>query len=157
VTPQTVTKWRKALDVPRSNDGTHRLHHDTAIGPDVAAGRDKARARSRDPAADAGRREKIAAARRGKPRPAGMMEALAEANRGRKFGEETRRRMREAHQRRGTWPPAAGRPWTAEEDELVRTLAAKEVVARTGRTLTAVYNRRIDLGAPDGRRQENKA
>jgi Ni/Co efflux regulator RcnB len=153
ITPQTVTKWRKALDVPRANEGTHQLHHDTAIGPGVAAGRAKAHAQSRDPEADAERREKIAAAKRGKSRPAGMMEGLAEANRGKKLGEETRRRMSEAHKRRGTRPPAAGRPWTAEEDQLVRRLPAQEVAARIGRTLAAVYGRRIDLGVPDGRRR----
>jgi hypothetical protein len=97
---------------------------------------------------------KIAAARRGKPRPTGMMEALAEANRGKTLSEETRRKMSEAHRRRGTRPPAAGRPWTAEEDELLRTLPPRAVAAKTGRTLTAVYNRRIDLGVPDDRRRQ---
>jgi hypothetical protein len=152
VTPQTVSKWKKALDVPRANAGTHRLHHDVALEPGVAAGREKARAKSGDPE----RRERIAAARRGKPRPAGMMEALAEANRGKTLGEETRRKMSEAHGRRGTQPPAAGRPWAAEEGELVRTPPAGEAARHTGRTLTAVYDRRIDLGMPDGRRRENK-
>jgi hypothetical protein len=156
VTPQTVTKWRKALDVPRANEGTHRLHHDVALEPGVAAGREKAHAKSREPGADTTRRQKIAAARQGKPRRDGMMEALAEANRGRALDEETRRKMSEAHRRRGTWPPAAGRSWTAEEDELVRNLPAKEVAERTGRTLAAVYERRIDLRMPDGRRRENK-
>jgi hypothetical protein len=33
ITPQTVTKWRKALDVPRANEGTHRLHHDAPLSP----------------------------------------------------------------------------------------------------------------------------
>jgi hypothetical protein len=73
VTPQTVTKWRKALEVPRANEGTHRLHHDGAFEPGVAAGREKARAKAADPA----RCEKIAEAKRGKPGPPGMMEALA--------------------------------------------------------------------------------
>jgi hypothetical protein len=149
VTPQTVTKWRKALDVTRANEGTHRLHHDHALEPGVAAGRAKAKERANDPA----RRAKIAAAKRGKPRPAGMMEALAAADRGKRLGDETRRKMSEAHRRRGTRPPAAGEPWTPEEDELARTLPAAEVTLRTGRTLTAVYNRRIDLGVPDGRRR----
>jgi hypothetical protein len=42
-------------------------------------------------------------------------------------------------------------PWTAAEDELVRTLPGKEVARMTGRTLTAVYSRRLVLGLPDGR------
>ena len=85
-----------------------------------------------------------------------MMEAIAEANRGRPLGEATRQIMSEAHRRRGTRPPAAGESWIAEEDELLRTLPTREVVQRTGRTLTAVYNRRIELGLPDGRRREGK-
>jgi hypothetical protein len=157
VTPQTVTKWRKALDVSRANAGTHRLHHDHALEPGVTAGREKAHARSREPEADAGRRERIAAAKRGKPRPAGMMATLAAANRGRPLSDATRRKMSEAHRRRGTRPPAAGRAWSADEDELLRALPAQDVARRTGRTLTAVYNRRVDLGLPDGRRQENKS
>ena len=64
---------------------------------------------------------------------------------------ETRRKMSEAHKLLGSWPPAAGRPWTAEEDALVRTLRIAEVVERTGRTVPAVKNRRITLGVPDGR------
>jgi hypothetical protein len=82
-----------------------------------------------------------------------MMEALAAANRGRSQSEETRRKRSEAHKRRRTRPPAAGEPWSPEEDELARTLPPEEVARRTGRTLTAVYNRRIDLGVPDGRRR----
>src|SRR5262245_10094659 len=47
----------------------------------------------------------------------------------------------------------AGDPWhwTAEEDEVVRTLLPKDAVARTGRTLVAVYSRRHDRKVPDGR------
>ncbi len=153
VSLQTVSKWRKALDVPRANEGTHRLHHDTALTPGVAAGRKKARQKTNDP----GRREKIAAAKRGKPRPARVPEALRRANRGRRLPEETRQKMSEAQRRRGTRPSAAGRPWTVEEDELLRSLPAREAAERTGRTLTAVYNRRIDLGIPDGRRREHRA
>ncbi len=101
-----------------------------------------------DEMADESRREKIAASKRDKPRPAGIIEALAEANRGRPLSEERRRKMSEAHKRRWTRPPAAGRPWNVEEDELLRNLPARDVAERTGRTLTAVYNRRVDLGDP---------
>jgi hypothetical protein len=45
------------------------------------------------------------------------------------------------------------RAWTPKEDRLVRTLPAAEAVRRTGRTLTAVYDRRSLLGVPDGRRR----
>jgi hypothetical protein len=43
-------------------------------------------------------------------------------------------------------------PWSAEEDDLVRTLPPAEVVAGTGRTLQAVYFRRGLLGLTGGRR-----
>jgi hypothetical protein len=69
---------------------------------------------------------------------------------------EARRKMSAAQRRRGTRPPKAGRPWTAEEDALVRALPAKEVAARTGRTLGAVHDRRRILGMPDGRTRAAK-
>jgi hypothetical protein len=42
------------------------------------------------------------------------------------------------------------RPWSAEEDRLVRTLPPIEAARRTGRTTGAVYSRRWLLGVPDG-------
>ena len=39
-----------------------------------------------------------------------------------------------------------GRPWTPEEDELVRALPPGEAARRTGRSLRAVYDRRYALG-----------
>jgi hypothetical protein len=138
VTPQTVTKWRRTMGVERATEGTSRLHHDYALGPGVTAGRAKAQVKAADPQ----RRRKIAQAKRGKPRPPGMMERLAELNRGKPLSEQTREKLSEAHKQRGTWPPAAGRPWTPEEDELLRQLPAAEVAQRTGRSLAAVYCRR---------------
>ena len=67
------------------------------------------------------------------------------------MSEEARRKMSEAQRRRGARPPKAGIPWTAQEDEWLRTLPTEEVVRRTGRIKTAVYNRRADLGLPDRR------
>ena len=46
----------------------------------------------------------------------------------------------------GERPTRAGRPWAAEEDELVRALTPEEAAARTGRTLPAVKARRRALG-----------
>jgi hypothetical protein len=97
------------------------------------------------------RREKIAASKRGEPRPAHVVEATREGRTGKPHDEQTRTRMSETHRRRGTSPPAAGEPWTAEQDEAVRSLAPKEAAARTGRTLAAVWSRRRVLGLPDGR------
>src|SRR5262249_25101925 len=89
-------------------------------------------------------------AMRGKRRPPHVVEAVAAAHRGTRASEESRRKMSEAHRKRGTRPPKAGRPWTEEEDALVRTLPAKEVARRTGRSLSAVWCRRQTLGRPDG-------
>jgi hypothetical protein len=61
--------------------------------------------------------------------------------------------MSEAHRRRGTLVPAT-KVWTAEEDEMLKTLPAEEAARRTGRTLKAIYPRRTRLGMPDGRRRD---
>jgi hypothetical protein len=42
--------------------------------------------------------------------------------------------------------------WTPEEDKVMRTLPPREASEHTGRTLTAVYQRRQVLGLPDGGR-----
>src|SRR5262245_5192158 len=66
VTPQTVSKWRKALGVGRVTKGTSALLREnaprTVRSPQAEANR---QAKDRDPT----RRAKIAAAKRGKPRP----------------------------------------------------------------------------------------
>jgi hypothetical protein len=150
VTPLTVWTWRRALGVGATTPGTSRLRRAQALGPAGTAALAKAQAKARDPE----RRARIAAARRGKARPRHVIEAMRAANLGRKHTEQTRRRMSEAHLRRGTRPPKAGRPWTAAEDALLTAgLAAAEVAARTGRTLGAVYQRRGVLRLPDGRRK----
>jgi hypothetical protein len=59
--------------------------------------------------------------------------------------------MSRTHRKRGTLVPGTI-PWTAEEDELVKTLPPEEATKRTGRSLKAVYKRRHRLGMPDGRR-----
>jgi hypothetical protein len=102
VSPQTVSKWRKALGVEQNNAGPLRLRREYAEEPAVVDGLNKGQAKAQDPV----RRAKIAEAKRGKPRPAGLMERLHDGNRGRKASPETRRKMSEAHMRRGTRPPA---------------------------------------------------
>jgi len=156
VGPFTVWQLRKALGVDRNTEGTSRLFSEVAqTTPGIVAGLAKAHSKARD----LERCAKIAAAQRGKPRPPGVLEAAweanrgrkHEANRGRKHTAEARQKMSAAHRQRGTKPPAAGRAWTAEEDALVRQLDPAEVVARTGRTLPAVYTRRSQLGLNKGR------
>ena len=68
---------------------------------------------------------------------------------------EARAKMSAAHKRRGSRPPKAGRPWTAEEEALLRRLPPAEAARRTGRTLKAVYAWRRVLGVPDGRRRRD--
>jgi hypothetical protein len=89
---------------------------------------------------------------RGKPRPQHVLDAAHAARRGSHHTEEARRKISEASRRRGALVPGTI-PWTAEEDELVRTLPAEEVARRTGRSLIAVYARRNRLRVPDGRRR----
>jgi hypothetical protein len=142
---QAVWKWRKALGVSRT-EGTVRLKGAHFRGEQGEAARAAGQAKLGDPA----RCAKIAAALRGKPRSQGAVEASAAGHRGLRHTEETKRKMSEAHRRRGSRPPWV-RPWTPEEDEAVRTLRPAEAVAATGRTMYAIISRRRRLGLPDGR------
>jgi hypothetical protein len=145
----TVWKWRKALGVPSTTDGTRRLRLAIAQMPDVKAGRVKGQAKNQD----LERCRKISAAMQGIPKPPSVVEAIGRIWRGKKMSAEHRAKMSAAHKARGTRPPKAGRPWTKAEDALLARLPAGEVAKRTGRTLQAVYARRYDLGLPDGRRR----
>jgi hypothetical protein len=145
VNRQAVWKWWKSLGVTRT-EGTARLQRDYFEEPWAQEARRKAWAKARDP----GRCAKIAAALRGKQRPPEAVAASAAGRRGKPLSEETRRKMSEAHRRRGTVPPWV-RPWTPEENDAVRTLRPAEAVQATGRTPAAVTARRRRLGLPDGR------
>jgi hypothetical protein len=137
-----VWKWRKALGVGATTRGTSRLRSDYTKEPWAV----EAWANRYAGPGEARRRKKIAAARRGKPRSPHVVEAVRQAHRGTHASEETRRRMSEAHRKRGTWPPAAGRPWTLEEDALLGTMPDPDVARRTGGTPGAVQGRRAALG-----------
>src|SRR5262249_37068140 len=100
----------------------------------------KAWAKANDPE----RVAKIAAAKRGKHRPKHVLKRLREANLGRRHSDEVRRKMSEAHRKRGTRPPKAGRPWEAWEDALL-SAPASFVIAQTGRSKQAVVDRRRKL------------
>ena len=78
----------------------------------------------------------------------GLDQLDGEANTGRTPTAEARQRMSEAQKRRGVRLPAAGVAWTSDEDAML-TLTPAEVVAKTDRTLSAVYSRRSDLGFED--------
>jgi hypothetical protein len=145
---QTVWAWRKALGVGATTEGTSRLLSDYTREPWAVRARRKGIAKAGDPQ----RRAKMAAAKRGKPRPVHVVEAVVRAPKGKPLSAETRRKMSAAHKARGTLVPGT-RLWTAEEDELVRTLPRGEAARRTGRTLKAVTDRRRLLGLPDGQRR----
>jgi hypothetical protein len=140
LTPQTVTKWRKALGVERNTEGSRRLSTEYGQEPWAIEGLKKGQAKARDPK----RRAKISAARRGKPRPSHVGQAVAAAHRGTHHSDATRQKMSRTHRRLGTMGPGTI-PWTPEEEELVRTLPAEEAAKRTGRSLSAVYTRRNRL------------
>jgi len=140
---------RRVFEVPRMTDGASNRQQEIEQLPAVKAGRRKAWAKALDPE----RRRKIAEARTGKRRPAGLMAALHKRTRGRQLSDRARTKMSESHRKRGTRPPLAGPPWSAQEDEVVRTLPAVAAAARTGRSLVAVYQRRNVLKVPDGRRR----
>jgi hypothetical protein len=146
VSGQTVTKWRKSLRVPVTTMGTSRLRAAHAREEPSVRGRQTAHEMSRDPRRDAKRRSKIAAARRGKPRPIHVIEALRKSHLGKPIPQMVRRKMSDAHRRRGTRPPWLNPSWTPEEDEWLRTLSPAEVARQTGRSLPAIYKRRRILG-----------
>jgi transposase-like protein len=129
VSPGLVSKWRKALRV-KSTTGTRQRRSEGV--------------KARDPA----RAHKIALAHRGQPRDTAKATAARLAK---PVSEATRQRMSEAHRRRGTRPPAAGPAWSKAHDRLVLALPPAEVAKRTGRTISAVYSRRWQLGLNDGR------
>jgi transposase-like protein len=149
VTAQTVRKWRQALSVGGLTEGSRRLPSEHTAGETGEQRRRRARRKDNDPQ----RRARIAAAKRGKPRPAHVIEALRAANVGKTLSEETRRKLSEAHRRRGTLVPGTN-VWTPEEDELARPLPAAEVAARTGRTVGAVQKHRRKLRARGGEQLE---
>jgi hypothetical protein len=97
ITEQTVWKWRRALGVGATTEGTSWLRHDCFEEPWARRARQKALAKARDPE----RREKIAASKRGKPRPPHVIEALRRANVDSPPSAGARRKMSEAHRRRG--------------------------------------------------------
>jgi hypothetical protein len=72
VTAQTVTAWRRALDVPRGTKGTRQLHRDWTPETLSDAARQLAEAVVRSPE----RIAKIRAAKLGKPRPRHVIEAM---------------------------------------------------------------------------------
>jgi hypothetical protein len=139
LTAQTVTKWRQQMGVGAMTEGTSLLKSTSAKeSTAITAALKKAWAKARDPE----RCEKIAAAKRGKPRPRYVIQAMRKGRKGKPHTEETRRQMSEAHRRRGTIPPEAGRPWTAKEESMLGKVPDEVLAKKTGRKVSAVVSRR---------------
>src|SRR5262249_7302114 len=127
----------KALGVPAVNEGTRRLHREWMPERLDESDRQRAVEAANTPEANA---KKAEAARSRKP----TARQLAVLARGRKLTQtqEARQKMSARHKARGTIPPAAGVPWTTEEDALLGTMPDEAVAKKTGRTACAVEARR---------------
>lgn len=139
ITPQTVTKWRKALGVETLNAGTKAALSDMITPARKEAMKVRREPKYRDPE----RNEKIRQSRLGKPRPKHVLEALRKSHLGRKRTAEVLQRQHQARQRRF---PLSYAPWTAAEDEIVRTFTVKEAARATGRSTNRILQRRAELG-----------
>ncbi len=130
---ETVWRWRKAIGVRPTTEGTTRQR---AQSPHLERVREAARPTLSDPA----RAEKIRKAKLGKSRPP----ESGRAHLGRKASQESRRRMSAAHRARGTGGASPGKPW-ADEGQAARSLTPQEAARATGGTLKAAWQRRKKL------------
>jgi len=144
VTPQTVTVWLRALDVPRGTKGTRQRHRDWAPETLNDEARQLAEAVVRSPE----RVAKIRAAKLGKPRPRHVIEAMRKANMGRPHSPEHRAKLREAWRRRPDRPLPNGRPWTAAELAAMGKMFDRELATRYGRCMQTVARKRKKMGIP---------
>jgi hypothetical protein len=148
---RSVYRWRKALGIPGCNPGTRRLK--TKYGGTPAYRRNLRKASST--AGDPPRRAKVSAALKGRKRSEKTVQAIIAAKIGRPRSEATRRKISQTFKQLGILPPlAVGRLWSAREDELLRTLSAADVAAKTGRSRRAVYHRRQLLKLTGGGRNQ---
>jgi hypothetical protein len=134
VSHAAVRRWRRALGVGATTEGTSRLKAAAASRPRSLATPARGREEAKPPEAGA----KSSAAKRG--RPWGTPQSA-----------EARAKISATHRRLGIRPPTGGPPWTPEQDALLH-LPAEEVAARTGRSVMAVRVRRAKLkrrGAAD--------
>jgi hypothetical protein len=137
VSTTTVTKWRKALNVVRVNEGTRELFsrwgHETLSREDIARKRLEA-VKSPERAAKSG------AARRGKALSEVTRAAISKAKEGQKHSAESRHKMSESQKRRVRAP--RGSSFEPEVTALLGTMPDREVAGRTGLTEAAVVSRR---------------
>ncbi len=135
----TVAKWRRVLGVTRkNNEGTHRL----------VLGAIEASMESRF--------DENVRTEPWLPNEVAMLGTMTDAE----VARITSRSLAAVGKKRlslGRPPLHAGpegvhlKIWTAEEDELVRTLPPELVAKRTGRSIKSVYSRRTTLGVTEGK------
>jgi hypothetical protein len=140
----TVSKWRKALKVTRSNEGTHKLQADWM--PERLD--DEARERHRQSLKSPERAAKIGAAHRGKPESPKAAARLRRLRKGVRHTKESRAKMRTAHLERyanlGRWKP--------EEDAQLGTMPDVKLAKLLRRNLTTIRKRRLKLGVSSFRK-----
>jgi Ni/Co efflux regulator RcnB len=122
-------KLRKALGVPRANEGTSRVHGDWM--PERIAHRDPEVFRRANQSPE--RRAKLAARMQGKKLPPAVVEKMRAAQLGKRASAETRAKMSAVQKRRGTRPPAAGQPWMKDDEALLGTDLDRIIAERVGR------------------------
>jgi hypothetical protein len=137
-----VNKWRRALGVASSNEGTYQIRLAFPQTPRFRQIQRMAWALNGTPE----RRAAQSLRQTGMKMSEQARRNNSLAHMGILNTEATRRKLSLAHKRRGTWPPAAGKPWSKEELALLRTLPATEVFRRTDRTYSAVTSMRVLLG-----------
>ncbi len=145
-----VNKWRRALGVPSSNDGTYRLRLAFTQTPRFRQIQKMAWALNGTPERRAAQSLRQTGMKMSEQ--AGRNNSLAHI--GMRATEKSRRKMSESHKRRGTWPPAAGKPWSKEELALLRKLRPRDVAKRIDRIYIAVCSMRFLLGLTSGRKRK---
>ena len=155
VNPSTVGHWRKALGVGRmDSEGSRRLILgcvQTAVNTPYA---DKLPRRRRRRVPIAGVEPANDLGLLWTPEELALVGVLPDAEVGRRI-DRSRNAVRIKREQLGRPDPTdlqgrrRHRPWTPEDDELVRTLPPAEAAARVGRTRDAVHTRRYELGATE--------
>jgi hypothetical protein len=147
VSPATVKNWRRALDVPRTTEGTRMLA--VAYTPEKLT--DEVHAQARAAMGRAEVRAKIRESKVGKPLHPNMVAAQREAAR-RPKPEAWRRAMAERMKEVWEHPEEHGLPpshrWTEEEVALLGTDHDAAIAVRLGVARHVVENKRRRLGIP---------
>jgi len=142
---KVVTKWRRALQVARTNDGTLRLRQGYSREEWFQEFRLAGVAKARDPE----RLRKLSELRKGKILTRqhkaairrGMMPVSA----------ETRAKLSAARKESAKRVATNGQVFTTKQDEIIRKHPACKAAKLTGRSLFSIYGRRRLLGLATGR------